>query len=163
MEEPGAAFGSRRSSRRLAVGVLTVAGLVGAWLVGSAVIPRWWAQRIGDQVGGSILGGTLLGLGYGLVFTLLPLAALVLGLPRARTWRTRGLVVAAAVVLALPNLFTLGIVAGVGNASHAADRTLDVEAPAFRGGTLAGALAAAGLVLLVAYARRPRRETGRDE
>ena len=59
--------------------------------------------------------------------------------------------VALAVILALPNLMTLGIVLGRGNAAHAGDRILDVEAPAFRGGTLAGALLAGLLVGFVAY------------
>ena len=53
--------------------------------------------------------------------------------------------IAFAVLLAIPNLLTLGIVLGVGNAAHAGDRILDVEAPAFRGASLAGALIAVGL------------------
>lgn len=56
-----------------------------------------------------------------------------------------------AVVLASPNLFTLGIVLGRGDAAHAGDRTLDVEAPGFRGGTLAGAILAALALLGVKY------------
>jgi hypothetical protein len=52
---------------------------------------------------------------------------------------------------------TLGIVLGRGNAAHAGDRILDVEAPAFRGGTLAGALLAAALVLLIGYLVTSRR------
>ena len=46
---------------------------------------------------------------------------------------------------------TLGIVLGRGNAAHAGDRILDVEAPAFRGGTFAGALLACVLVGFVLY------------
>jgi hypothetical protein len=151
VSEPEDTPGGRGPGGRLLVGALVVLGLVLAWLVAAATIPRWWAQRIGDQVGGSIVNGTLVGLGYGLVFTLLPLVVLVVGIPRCRTWTTRAVVVATAVILALPNLFTLGIVIGVGNAAHAADRTLDVEAPAFRGGTLAGALLAAAIVGFFTY------------
>ena len=58
---------------------------------------------------------------------------------------------ALAIVFALPNLMTLGIVLGRGNAAHAGDRILDVEAPAFRGGTLAGAILAVLLVGFCAY------------
>jgi hypothetical protein len=59
--------------------------------------------------------------------------------------------VAFALLLAIPNLLTLGIVLGVGNAAHAGDRILDVEAPAFRGASFAGALIAVGLATLVGY------------
>jgi hypothetical protein len=69
---------------------------------------------------------------------------------------------AAAVFLALPNLFTLGIVLGRGNAAHAGDRTLDVEAPGFRGGSLAGAILAALCILAVWWLVRSRRRA-RDE
>jgi energy-coupling factor transporter transmembrane protein EcfT len=122
-----------------------------AGLIASATVPRWWAQRIGDQVDGSITQGTLLGLFYGFVFTLLPIAVLLLILRWRSTWRWVVFAVALAAILALPNLMTLGIVLGRGNAAHAGDRILDVEAPAFRGGTLAGALLAGLLVGFVAY------------
>jgi hypothetical protein len=125
--------------------------LILAGLAASATVPRWWAQRVGDQVEGSILQGTLLGLTYGFVFTLLPVAVLVLVLRWRRTKTTVIVVAAAALVLALPNLMTLGIVLGRGNAAHAGDRVLDVEAPAFRGGTLVGAILAFALVALVGY------------
>jgi hypothetical protein len=139
-------------------------------LIASATIPRWWAQRIGDQVDGSIVTGTLVGLFYGFVFTILPLLVLAFVLLRKRTWRAIVMAIAFAVVLAIPNLLTLGIVLGSGNAAHAGDRILDVEAPAFRGASLAGALIAGALVALVSYlvishgraraaARAYRRET----
>lgn len=137
--------------RRLVVAGVVVVALVLAWLVVAATVPRWWAQRIGDQVGGSITHGVLVGLFYGFVFTLVPLAVLGLVL----WWRPSAKVVAlgtgVAVLLALPNLMTLGIVVGTGNAAHAGDRILDVEAPAFRGASLAGALLAAALLGGVAY------------
>ena len=126
----------------------------------SATIPRWWAQRIGDQVDGSIVSGTLVGLFYGFVFTLLPLLIVGAVLIWKPTWRAIVMALVFAVLLAIPNLFTLGIVLGVGNAAHAGDRILDVEAPAFRGASLAGALAAGALVALVWYlvASRRRRD-----
>jgi hypothetical protein len=120
-------------------------------LIASATIPRWWAQRIGDQVEGSIVAGTLVGLFYGFVFTVLPLLVLAVVLRWRRTWRALVMALAFAILLAIPNLLTLGIVLGTGNAAHAGDRILDVEAPAFRGASLAGALVAAGLVVFVGY------------
>lgn len=120
-------------------------------LIASATVPRWWAQRIGEQVDGSITQGTTLGLVYGFVFTLLPLLAIVLLLRWRTTWKTIVVAIAIGVLLALPNLMTLSIVLGQGNAAHAGDRILDVNAPAFRGGTLAGAIVAALLVGFIAY------------
>ena len=109
-----------------------------ALLAASATVPRWWAHRVGDQVDGSITQGTLLGLFYGFVFTLVPILVLVLILRWRRTPRAIAVALVVAILLALPNLMTLGIVLGRGNAAHAGDRVLDVEAPAFRGGSLAG-------------------------
>ena len=137
--------------RKAIVTAVVVGAVLLGVLIASATIPRWWAHQIGDQVDESIVRGTLVGLFYGFLFTLLPL--LVLG--AVLRWRRslRALVVAGALalLLALPNLLTLGIVLGTGNAAHAGDRTLDVRAPAFRGASLAGALLAIALLGLIAY------------
>jgi glucan phosphoethanolaminetransferase (alkaline phosphatase superfamily) len=130
-------------------GLLAV--FVVAVIAASATVPRWWAHRIGAQVDGSITQGTLLGLVYGFVFTFLPIIVLILILRWRRTWKTVIVAVVLAVVLALPNLMTLSIVVGRGSAAHAGDRVLDVEGPAFRGGTLAGAILAGLLVAFIAY------------
>jgi glucan phosphoethanolaminetransferase (alkaline phosphatase superfamily) len=132
-----------------AVGLFGV--LVVAVLIASATVPRWWAHRIGDQVDGSITQGTLLGLFYGFVFTLVPIALVLLILRWRRTWKTIAVALFIGVVFALPNLMTLSIVLGRGNAAHAGDRTLDVDAPAFRGGSLVGAVVACALLGLLAY------------
>jgi len=129
-------------SRRIGIGVVVAVALTLIALIGAAFLPRWWAQRIGDQVQGSITTGGFLGLFYGFVFTLLPLVMLWLVFRFLKTWRRRAVGVGVTVLLAAPNLLTLGIVLGTGNGAHAGDRILDVEAPAFRGGTLAGALLA---------------------
>jgi hypothetical protein len=138
-------------SRRLILAGAIVATVLLGGLIASATIPRWWAQRIGDQIDGSITQGVLVGLFYGFVFTALPLLVLAAVLRWRRTWRALTVGAAVALVLAAPNLMTLGIVLGTGNAAHAGERILDVEAPAFRGATLAGALLAVALVGLVAY------------
>jgi len=141
----------RSWSRRLVVAAVVVGGVLLLGLLASATIPRWWAQRIGDQVDGSLVTGTLVGLFYGFVFTALPLIVLVAVLRWHRTWRAIVMAVVFAVLLAIPNLLTLGIVLGRGNAAHAGDRILDVEAPAFRGASLAGALVAVAFAVFVGY------------
>jgi hypothetical protein len=143
-----AAAGWRR--RLLLAGALVVV-IVLTVLVASATVPRWWSQRVGDQVDGSITQGTTLGLVYGFVFTFLPILAIVLILRWRRTWKTLLVALALGLLLALPNLMTLSIVLGTGNAAHAGDRTLDVEAPAFRGASLVGAIVAAGLIAFAVY------------
>ena len=135
------------------------------YFIAAATIPRWWAHRIGDQVDGSGTAGIGLGLFYGFVFTFLPLLVLSFALVRRRSWRLRAWLLAGAVLLALPNLFTLGIVLGSGSAAHAGERTLDVEGPYFRAATLAGAvlgvLAVVGVRSLWYSRRRHKQREGR--
>jgi hypothetical protein len=148
--------------RRLAyTGIAVVVLVLGGW-IGAAFIPRWWSHRIGDQVSGSIPAGITLGLVYGFLFTVLPLLVLAWAARKRRSWKTWLVLLATAVVLALPNLFTLGIVVGRGNAAHAGERTLDVDAPGFRGGTLAGAIVAALFLVGVGYLLRSRRRARRE-
>jgi hypothetical protein len=164
MTEPVEAGPRPNWGRRALWLVVALVVLLVAGLIASATVPRWWAHRVGDQVDGSITQGTLLGLFYGFVFTFLPVVVLVLVLRWRRTTRAVIVAVVLAVLLALPNLMTLGIVIGRGNAAHAGDRVLDVEAPAFRGGTLAGAILAVLLVGFVAYlvvSRRRAHESAR--
>ena len=123
--------------------MIVVVLLAGAYVVGSALLPRWWAHRVGAQVGGSIAAGIALGLFYGFVFTFLPLVVLWNAVRKRHTWRRLVAHAAGAILLASPNLVTLGIVLGTGNAAHAGERTLDVEAPAYRTSVLVGALVAA--------------------
>lgn len=151
-----------RLGRKLAIVVAAGALLVGAYVFAVSVLPRWWSQQVGDQVDGDLTTGALLGFMYGFLASLLPL--LVLGL----VWRFRrhslwAWVVGAtlALVLAAPNLVTLGIALGDGSAAHAADRTLDVEAPWFRGGMVVGVVVGALLALYVAYAAASRSRADR--
>ena len=81
--------------RLLTVAAIVVAVVVGA-LIASATVPRWWPHQIGDQVDGSITQGILVGLFYGFLFTLLPLAILATVL----LWRRRLKWLAAAFILA---------------------------------------------------------------
>ena len=151
-------------SRRIVVSLVVLAGVTLIAFLGAAFLPRWWAQRVADQTQGSFTSGTLVGLFYGFVFTLVPLALLWVALEIFRSWKIRigALVVAAG--LAVPNLLTLGIVLGRGSGAHAGDRILDVEAPFFRGATLIGALVAIACLgvtwYLVAWKGKPTRPEG---
>jgi hypothetical protein len=146
--------------------LIGVAVVVGAIVIGSSALPRWWAQRVGDQVDGDLTTGLWVGFMYGLVGTVLPLLVLALVFRFfRRRWVAWAVGVGIALVLAGPNLLTLGIVLGSGSAAHAADRTLDVEAPWFRGGMLIGVLvglAAGAFLLYAAVSRRRARDDARS-
>ena len=118
--------------------LVAAAAVVLLVVLASAFLPRWWSHRVGDQVDESMTRGILLGLVLGFVFTLFPLLVASFGVRRIHSVRGRVVVVLVAAVLAAPNLLTLSIVVGTGSAAHAGDRTLDVEAPGFRGATLVG-------------------------
>ena len=144
-------------SRRLVTWGAVFVGLVFVLVVAFAFIPRWWAHRVGDQANESMTGAIMLGLFYGFIFTVLPLLLIVWGIRRRRSGKAWLFILGGAALLALPNLFTLGIVLGPGSGAHAGDRTLDVEAPGFRGATLAGVLLAAGAIAFVWYLLSSRR------
>lgn len=157
----GATGSERNLGRRMLFIVVISAALVISYLVGAAVVPRWWAQRIGNVVDGSLVAGNTLGFGFGFAFTLLPIFVLYLGWRFKKSWkRALGFIVGAFIVGA-PNLMTLGIVVGSGNAAHAGERILDVDGPGFRGGSLVGAIAAvvAGVVLVWLVSSRRRNKT----
>lgn len=142
----------------LAVAVVVV--LIGYLL--AAFVPRWWAQWIGRRVDGSLTAGTVWGLFLGIVFTFLPL--LVAWQAIARRWVKgywKGVVVALAVVLALPNLMTLSIVVGTSNGAHAGERILDVDGPGFRASSLWGAIIGALLFLGLVWLSTANRARGR--
>lgn len=141
--------------------VIVLLGLgVAALFVASAFLPRWWSHRVADQANGSFSSGIGLGLFYGFTFTFLALAVLWFGLRRTSSWKGRLILLAVALLVASPNLLTLGVVLGNGGAAHASERTLDVEAPGFRAGSLAGACVAAGILVAAALLWRSRHRTG---
>lgn len=162
MTEPRPAEPRTDWSHRVKVwGGITVAVLVGL-LIGAAFIPRWWAQRVGDQANESFTGGIMLGLFYGFIFTILPLLLIIWGIRRRRSAKAWLWILGGVALLALPNLFTLGITLGPGSGAHAGDRTLDVEAPGFRGATLGGALLAFAAVGFIWYLLSSRRRARRE-
>ena len=138
-------------------------GIIVAYFIAATTLPRWWSHRVGDQVDGSLSAGIGLGLFYGFVFTFIPILILTFAIRRRRSWKARGWIAAAALVLAVPNLLTLGIVLGNSSAAHAGERTLDVDAPNFRASTLIGAIAGALAVVGVRYLLMSRaRAKGRE-
>lgn len=141
--------------RRLLLGGCSLAALIGLYFLWAATVPRWWAQQVGDSVHGRLSSGLVFGLLTGVTCTLLPLLVAWFGLRRRRSWKVSAAWVAVALVLALPNLWTLGVVVGDGNGAHAGQRTMDVNAPWFRGASLIGAvIGAAVFVALVWFTRR---------
>ena len=145
----------------MVVVVIALAGGLLAYLIGSAVIPRWWAQRIGHFVDGRLTVGSTLGVVLGFVFTFVPLAVLWAALRWPGGWRRWLACLLVAVVVAAPNLMTLGIVLGTGNASHAGERILDVDGPGFRAGTLVGAIIGVVAFAVLTYLVRSRRASRR--
>lgn len=141
--------------RRLLLGGCSLAALIGLSFLWAATIPRWWAQQVGDSVHGRLSSGLLFGLLTGVTCTLLPLLVAWFGLRRSRSWKVSVAWVAVALVLALPNLWTLGVLVGDGSGAHAGQRTMDVNAPWFRGASLIGVLiGAAVFVALLRFTRR---------
>ena len=155
--------------RRFVIGGIVVAAALVVYLIGAAVIPRWWAQRIGNFVDGRISVGTTIGVFIGALFTILPLLLLWTAWRFRRKLKPALWIVVAAIVLAIPNLMTLGIVFGTKSAAHAGERILDVEGPGFRGGSVVGAalgLAAVGVMVYLVASRRASRSRAarlRDE
>lgn len=130
--------------------VLVLIALVAAYLafrVAAAFFPRWWAQRVADQVQGEFTAGTWWGLFYGFVFTFVPLLLLFQIRRRFFSWTWRLIVFVVAILLAAPNWLTLSVVLGTSKAAHAGERIMDVDAPNFRVATLIGACVAAAAAL----------------
>jgi hypothetical protein len=125
---------------RFAVAGLIAVGAIAGWFAATRFLPRWWAHRIGAIADGTFTAGIAAGLACGIAFTLLPLLVLRGSVRRRATWTARFAFLVLALLLAVPNLITLGVVLGTNNAAHAAERTFDVDAPGFRGATLAGAV-----------------------
>ncbi len=150
-DEPGGETTNRWVRRAVLVLVLAVLGLL-TYQVSAAFFPRWWAQRIGDQVDGRFVAGTLWGLFYGFVFSVVPLLVLAQARRRFWSWTWRGVVAVVAVLLAAPNWLTLSVVIGSSNAANAGRRIMDVDAPNFRAATVFGVVAGVVVAALVTYA-----------
>lgn len=158
---PHRSEGESNLGRRVFLFVVGAASVVITYLIGAAVLPRWWAQRVGNLIDGSLIVGNTVGFGIGLVFTMAPLFVLAAGWRFKKSWRRAAAFVVVALVVAGPNLLTLGIVIGSGNAAHAGERILDVDGPGFRGGSLVGAIVGAVLTLMLLWLMGSRRRNKR--
>lgn len=160
--EGATSSGGRSLQSRLLFLVVGAVTVLIAYFLGSAVLPRWWAQRVSDVTDGRLIFGNMLGFVSGFVFTVLPLFVLAVGWRLKKSWKRALFFLVAAFMVATPNLLTLGIVLGNGDAAHAGERILDVDGPGFRGGSLVGAVAGvfcgAALLWLIGSRRRNKRK-----
>ncbi|MEE2032128.1 hypothetical protein [Rhodococcus chondri] len=152
-------------AKRAIGAVVAVLVVVIAYFVLAAFVPRWWAQRIAGLAEGGISRGILWGLVFGVLCTAVPLVLLAWTW-QVRGWRFhRGLQVPLSIIallVAVPNLMTLSIVLGNGNAAHAGERILDVDAPGFRGASLVGAIIGVLVFVLFLVGVARYRKRGRD-
>jgi hypothetical protein len=138
-------------TRRLVFIGVGVAAVVLAYLIGGQVIPREWADFIGRRVDRSFWAAVYLGLFNGIVFTFIPLLVLYIGFRKRRSWGAWLAFLIVALIVALPNLLTLGIVMGNGNPAHDAQRVFSTDAQYYRGWNLAGAIIGALLFMFAAW------------
>jgi MFS family permease len=145
--------------RRVILGVLLVALAVAGYFFATSFLPRWWSQRAGSFAHKQFRWGVWWGLVFGVVCTVVPALVARQAMWRQIRWKARAWIIVLALLLAAPNLMTLGIVAGGGSGAHAGRRTLDTDAPGFRGATLAGVIIGAALLVVaeVVWAGRRRR------
>ncbi|RZL83771.1 MAG: hypothetical protein EOP32_06340 [Rhodococcus sp. (in: high G+C Gram-positive bacteria)] len=152
------------AKKAIGIAVLLVV-LVLAYFILAAYLPRAWAQNVGGLADGSFAGGILWGLLFGTVCTLLPLLLFrwAWRLFRRRRFKPMQIVLLiVGVLVVLPNLLTLSVVLGGNSAAHAGERIMDVDAPGFRGGSLAGAIIGVVLFLGVAGVSFTYRKRGED-
>lgn len=157
--------GMRPWLKKTIVGVVALLVLVIAYFVLAAFVPRWWSLRVAGLAEGGFARGILWGLVFGILCTAIPLV-LFGWIWQVRSWKHRRgvqiLLGVVAVLVAVPNLMTLSVVLGGGNAAHAGERILDVDAPGFRGASLVGAIIGV-LVCVIYFASVYRyRKRGRD-
>ncbi|MBC2639836.1 MULTISPECIES: hypothetical protein [unclassified Rhodococcus (in: high G+C Gram-positive bacteria)] len=152
------------AKKAIGIAVLLVV-LVIAYFILAAYLPRAWAQNVGGMAGGSFAGGILWGLLFGTVCTLLPLLLFrwAWHLFRRRRFKPMQIVLLiVGVLVVLPNLLTLSVVLGGNSAAHAGERVMDVDAPGFRGASLAGAIIGVVLFLGIAGVSFTYRKRGED-
>ena len=154
--------GGRSGAKRLLVAICAIVFLIGVGFLGAAFLPRWWAHRVGDQVNGEHRCGRR------------PGALLRLRLhrdPRSRSFALRS-------TSAAPG--RPGDPVRDRDPSRRAqpahprgrarerqrlacgERTLDVEAPAYRSAALAGAILAVMAFALLQYLLVARNRSRRE-
>jgi hypothetical protein len=143
--------------RRAIIGVVVLVLLIAGYFFATSFLPRWWSHRVGSQAHGTFRWGVFWGLFYGVLCTVIAIVVARQSIYRQLSWKARLAIVVVALLIASPNLMTLGIAWGSGNGAHAGQRTLDDQAPGFRGATLTGfviGLAIAALLEVALHVRR---------
>ena len=141
--------------RRSLVVVLVLVLVVIGYFIARSLLPRWWASVAANLSSREFGWGLFWGLFIGFVFALLPLFVARLVFRRGLAWRSRGWRTLGALVLAAPNLMTLGVVTGSSDGAHAGHARLGKDAPGFTGATVTGVLvAAAASVAIWAFLAR---------
>lgn len=162
---PAAGFAERAATwaRRGLVALAVVAVVIVVYLVARSFLPRWWAQQVGHRIEGSFSGGVGIGLTVGFVCTFLPLLLIIFAIIWRRRWKNIPAIACGigAVLTAIPNLLTLTVVFGTGAGADAGEQIMNVNAPAFRGASLWGAIGGAVLALIVGYFVLGYRRRGR--
>lgn len=148
-----------RFKRRLILALILAVCIAVGWFLSVTVVPRWWGRTVGNIVEGSHVFGTFFGLAVGAAFTVLPLIALRAGWKFRAGWKRWIKFVVLAFVLAAPNLMTLGVVIGDGDAAVSGAHQLRDEAPGFRNGSLVGTIGGVVLVAGISLMLRSRRKT----
>ncbi|MFL6089415.1 MAG: hypothetical protein ACJ71Z_04670 [Aeromicrobium sp.] len=128
--------------------VLVAVGYL-AYGAAAAFFPRWWAEQVGTRVGGSRVQGIAYGFGVGALFTFVPLVVFAQTRRRFFNWTWRLIVALIAIALALPNWLTVAVAVGTSSAAADGRTILTSEAPGFRNGSAAGAIAGLLFGLLV--------------
>jgi hypothetical protein len=144
-------FGAAIGNGLMFVGLLVFLG-VGAllgWLIAITVGFRLWASWLGNRIDGSMLEGTLWGLCIGFFFSVIPLIIARQALRRRLSFVARLVILALALLLALPNIATLAIHFGSGKGAHAGQRIFDVDAPGVVVGSYVGIAVGIGVFLLL--------------
>lgn len=148
--------------RRVILGVLLVVIAVVGYFVATSFLLRWWANRVAALAHGAFRWGVWWGLVFGVACTMIAVLVARQAVWQQVGWKAKAWILVAALLLAGPNLMTLGIVLGNGSGARDGQRRLDADGPGFRGATLVGVIVGAVLLValefLLAGRRRRRRE-----
>ncbi|WP_236581194.1 DUF4190 domain-containing protein [Rhodococcus sp. T7] len=138
-------------TRVIGVGATVVAVMVFLALV-FQFTARLWAQNVAGFTNGESATAVMCGVCIGAVCTLVALFSALIG---SLSWQRRGgpavavLALLLAFTISLPNIMTLTIVLGTGNASRAGVRILDMDAPGFLAAWKGAAIVGAGFYLVL--------------
>lgn len=133
-------------------------GVVLLVVLGVALLPGWWASLVSGWVVGVDGRGIPIGLLVGALFTVLPLGAVLIALRSGLSPRTRVVLVAAGLLLLLPNVLTLAVSLSGSDARS----VLVIGAPGFRGASAVGVgLVLALLATVILVRRRSARTRGK--